>query len=42
MNNFRQKFEGEEGFQWILSSKGIRSKLESIEEGKKHNSESRE
>ena len=41
-NNFRQKFEGEEGFQWILSSKGIRSKLESIEEGKKHNSESRE
>ena len=40
--NFRQKFEGKEGFQWILSSRGIRSKLESIEEGKKHNSESRE
>ena len=34
LNNFRQKFEGEEGFQWILSSKGIRSKLESIEERK--------
>ena len=40
--NFRQKFEGKEGFQWILSSNGIRSKLESIEEGKNHNSESRE
>ena len=29
---FKQKFEGPEGFQWILSSKGIRSKLESIKQ----------
>ena len=35
---FKQKFEGKEGFQWILSSKGIRSKLETIEEKKKNSS----